>query len=81
MGTKVNITKEELDEANKVSHEFEESMNNRCPKVRLLGLILGVPNAEGQYGVLAVKSERISEDDFVRMFNEVGIWMGKMSVQ
>ena len=81
MGTKVSVTKEEIDEANSVLHEFESAMENRCPKIRLLGLLLGIPNAEGVYGVMAVKSDKVDDESFNRMFNEMGIWMSKMSIQ
>jgi citrate lyase beta subunit len=81
MGTKVSVTAEEIEEANKVMHEFEAALEDRCSKIRLLGLMVGIPNAEGAYGVLAIKSDKVSEADFVRVFNEVGIWMGKMNVQ
>jgi hypothetical protein len=82
MGAKIGVTKEEIDIANECLQEFEASLDEKClGKIRLLGLLLAIPNPEGTYGVLAVKSNRVNDDDFIRMVKDMGTWMGKMSTQ
>lgn len=81
MGVKVAITSEEIEAANECLEEFQDAIESKCGPIRLLGILLAVPNAEGTYGVLAVKSEQVYDEDFARLVKDMGAWMTRFTTQ
>ncbi len=82
MGVKLAVSAEEIDAVNEVLHNFERELGETAAgKIRLLGILLGVPNPEGSYGVLAVKSNRMNDEEFTNIVRGTGEWMFQKSVQ
>lgn len=82
MGAKLAVTAEEIDAVNGVLQEFEKDLHEIAEgKIRLLGIFLAVPNPEGTYGVLAVKSNRMGDEEFIKIVRGTGEWMFMKTVQ
>lgn len=81
MGVPLEVKAEEMDAFNECLENFKNEVLERCPKFRILGLFVGVPNAEGAYGCMVALGPGVSYEGLAQITSEMGVWMTKFGMQ
>jgi hypothetical protein len=77
----LGVKAEAMDAFNECMKQFKADVEANCPEFRILGLLVGVPSAEGVYGVLTVLGPNVSYEGFTKIVKETGSWMEHFQVQ
>jgi hypothetical protein len=78
---KLGVSPEQMDAFNECMKQFRADVEANCPEFRILGLLVGVPNEKGVYGVLTVLGPNVSYEGFTNIVKETGLWMEHFQVQ
>ena len=74
-GIPIGATAEEMDALNACMHVFRKSLAKQCPKIRIVGLMVGIPNEDDMYGVMIAPGPNVRVDELAHIMKTLGTWM------